>query len=213
MDATEVSQVLHTLKRFYPCFVSPKESTPMHELWHTTLQPYERTLVLRAVRRWARQQYQTDRIPSLDQLCEQAEWLQDDDRRVSARSSSGTGRVDTVALLCQTAAAQGANPHRSAAEASYGQFMCLLASRHLEPWYDHKGIVQDTLTQAQMAEQCYRWGLQARAHQRWALATDLEAAGTQWEQWAREAGQIVTLPEGNASGVCEEDDPALAFLT
>ena len=91
--------------------------------------------------------------------------------------------------------------------------MCLLALRHLDPWYDHKGICQDKLTKAQMAEQCSRWGLQARANQRWALATDLAAAGAQWERWARDAGQTVTLPEGNASSVYAEEDPALAFLT
>ena len=203
MEIEDIRFILDTIQSFYPPFEVP--SVSMQHLWLEELARFDRPLVLRAIRQWARQH--TERPPTIEQLTEQVEWVEEDDRKVMRREA----RKSLADTFTDAGNAQAANPERTPEEASYGQLMAMLAIRHLETWRDHHGVQHPKLTRAQMAEQCYTWASRARDVERWHLAEDLAHAGGMWRTWAEESGQRVQTVLGSV--MFDDEDPALAFLT
>lgn len=81
-DVTILTNFLHGLygERF------PGLTPGMAQLWYDDLQPLDAALVTRAARRWAR--HHTLKSPTLDELLEQVEWVQEQDRKARLPEAS-----------------------------------------------------------------------------------------------------------------------------
>lgn len=148
----------------------------MAEVWLEAMRHLEEDVVQTALMRWARQH--TFKPPSLDELLEQVEYVQDDQRRLARAGSSTATFLD---VLKEAASMQAHNPLRSPDDVTYGRLMALLAERSVGPWVDKQGEQHPKLTQEQRGEQCYRWAEHYQAT-RPALAEDLRAAARQYAQ-------------------------------
>jgi Arc/MetJ-type ribon-helix-helix transcriptional regulator len=157
----------------------PGMTPAMAEIWREDLAHLECEVVRAALRRWVR--FHADKAPSLDQLCEQVELVQEDQRQSKRSGSSTKSYVD---VLKDLAAREASTPERSADDATYAHYMVLLGERSIEPWTDEQGVRHEKMTQEQRGDQCYVWAEKIRPTQP-ELAKDLEAAGRQF---------LLTLP-------------------
>jgi hypothetical protein len=145
----------------------------MADIWYEDLAQVDENLVRLAVRRWVR--HHSDRPPSLDQLCEQVEFVRDE----QARSRLPAKSKGYAEILRDAAEAQAENPLRTDDDATYGHLMATLAQRSIDRWQDDQGVWQPKLTLEQRGEQCYAWAAQVQTR-RPALAADLQAAARQF---------------------------------
>jgi hypothetical protein len=144
----------------------------MARFWFESLRYQDADTADMALHRWARQF--TWKPPSLDELLEQMEYVQEE-RRASERRSAKP--KTWLGALQDAADVQAANPVRSEDDASYGRLMVILAERSIEPWADSKGQIHPKLTEAQRGEQCLLWARRF-AMTRPQLAADLQMAAT-----------------------------------
>jgi len=184
MDRGEFQAFVMKLKGFYGERF-PGLTDGMAKLWFECLRYTDEDIAERALVRWARQF--TWKSPSLDELQEQVEYIQQEERAHQRRGSSTASWLD---VLKNAAAEQADNPLRSEDDATYGQLMALLAERSLEPWFDTQGQQHPKLTVEQRAEQCLVWARKYGA-QRPQLAEDLHVA-------ARQFGMPMALLQGRA---------------
>lgn len=135
----------------------PKLSPAMTKIWYEDLARMDNELMEQTVNRWARQH--TLKSPSLDELLEQAEFLQEEQRRRRRPSAGDTSPLD---VLRAAAEAQARNPERSASDGTFGHLMALIGERSVARWVDEAGVVHDKLTLEERATTCYEW---ARTYQ------------------------------------------------
>jgi len=116
----------------------------MAQMWHDDLQPFEASLVTRAVKRWARQH--TLYPPSLDELLEAVEWLTDQDHRTHLPTPDAT----PLQVLADTQArARAASPTWTTADRVFGKLMLELVNRAIEQPRNFRNAAH--------AQQCRDW--------------------------------------------------------
>lgn len=133
----------------------PTLSEAMTRIWYEDLRRMDYDVMEQAVNRWARQH--TLKAPSLDELLEQAEFMQEEQRRTRRPSPGDTSWVD---VLRAAAEAQARNPERSETDGTFGHLLATLGERSVASWVDEHGVVHDKLTLEQRATTCYEWANQ-----------------------------------------------------
>lgn len=147
-EAVQLVTYLHELysERF------PQLSPAMTKVWYEDLRRMDYALMEQAVNRWVRQH--TLKSPSLDELLEQAEFMQEEQRRQRRPSPRD---VSPAAVLRAAAETQAQNPLTSDEQASYGHLMAVLGERSCGLWLDEQGVWQPKLSMEQRGAQCYEW--------------------------------------------------------
>jgi hypothetical protein len=148
----------------------PALTSAMAAFWYESLRYTDEDIADLALHRWARQH--TLKAPSLDEMLEQIEFVQEEERATQWRSAKAKGWGDA---LQEAAEAQAANPERSDDDATYGWLMAQLAERSIHPWTDTRGVERAKLTMEQRAMQCMHWA-KKHAEKRPQLAEDLRCA-------------------------------------
>src|SRR5215475_14077568 len=115
-DLTILTNYLHGLygDRF------PGLTAGMAQLWYDTLHGADADLVRRPAKRWAR--HHTLKAPTLDELAEQVEWLEEQDHKARLPVSSAD-RKTALDLLKDL---QEAAPPKSSDDARFGRCMLRL---------------------------------------------------------------------------------------
>jgi|SoiMethySBSTD1v2_1073268.scaffolds.fasta_scaffold1210667_1 hypothetical protein len=164
-DILDLSTLLHSLYGAR----QPLLPDGMLQLWYEHLERFERDLIMQAVKRWARQH--TTKAPSLDEILEQAEILQEDTRR-SRLPSTPKGPVEVLKDLAELGA-------QSPDDRLLARLHCRLAEQH---------------PRATWAQQCRAWS-DHYAAKRPQLATWLLEASRKYEALAPRT-QPAPTPQG-----------------
>jgi hypothetical protein len=175
MDAEELRLLTVYLNELYEDKF-PRPNTAMLRLWYGRLKHLDLDIAKEGVERWA--WHHTFKAPSLDELLEQIELVQDDKRK-TIRDKSGT--ADYLQLLKNAAAEQGDNPLRGEDDATYGRLMVVLAERAMGRWMDKQHQWHDRLNMEQCGEQCYAWA-NTYQDERPQLADDLRSAARKYAE-------------------------------
>lgn len=139
----------------------PALTDGMIRLWFRQMQAFDNTLMNQAVERWASQH--NIRAPNLDELLDQAEFLQDEHKRATRRQDSKS----LADILRAAGEAQATNPERAPQERTFGCLMSELAIRSVERWQDEQGTWHPKLTLEGRAAQCYEWARSYETHNPW----------------------------------------------
>jgi len=156
----------------------PVLTPDMAQLWYDDLRNLDYDLVTRAAKRWAR--HHTLKAPSLDELQESVEWVQDADR--AARLPQARGREtpgDALEVLART------TPARSTDDRRYVRAMQVL--------YAHLSGQLPRWTRAECAAACRSWAEQLRASAP-DLAASLVRAGSLFDGFAALRGEPPAPP-------------------
>jgi hypothetical protein len=183
MDNSEFRAFLTKIKGYYERFEGLHDA--MGVLWCEALRPIEEPLAEKALARWARQF--TYKIPSLDELLEQVEFVREDEKHAMRPRTDPTRNpwLDIVRELAEKQQVvideETGEILRDEEDVKFGRLMALLGERTVARWVDKKGTVRDKLTLEDRAQQCEAWAMSYQ-YEHPGLAHDLLQVAKQYRQ-------------------------------
>jgi hypothetical protein len=186
MHHSEFQAFVVKVSAYYERF--PGLTTEMARLWFEAFRPIEETLADKALQRWARQF--TFKVPSLDELLEQVEFVREDEKqtirpRTDPTSNPWLATMRELAEKQQVVVDEETGEIlRDEEDVKFGRLMALLGERTVARWVDKKGQVREKLTLEDRVQQCEAWAMSYQ-YEHPALAEDLRQAAKQYRQAQR----------------------------